>query len=790
MARKFEKVAVLGSGVMGSAIAAHLANAGVRSVVLDIIPKDPTPKDAAGRNRIVNGAIQAALKAKPAPFFHKRLAGMITTGNFEDDWDKVSDADWIIEVVKEDLAIKKMVLAKAAEHRKPGSVISSNTSGLSAAVMCDGLDEDFRKHFLVTHFFNPPRYLHLLEIIPGPDTDPAVLKEVSEFVDIRLGKGIVTGRDTPNFVANRIGVFGMMDAILAMEELGLTVEEVDALTGPLVGHPKSASFRTADLVGLDTFVAVAGNVYNGCPDDENRAVFKTPDVLEKMLEKGLLGGKSGGGFFRMVKEDGKKEILTLDLATMEYRKKIKPKFKEVDAIRDQPLADRLSALAFGKGKGAEFTWRTMSRLFAYCAFRVGEICDTPKPVDDGMRWGFGWKKGPFEIWDMLGVAKVAERIKADGIQLPEWISPLLERDDPSFYTLVDGVPAIWDPAAGDYRADPPDPGKTSLALLKKTGGVVQSNPGASLVDLGDGVACLEFHSRMNALGGDIIGMVGKALTIVDEKFDGLVVGNQGSNFSVGANLMMILMAAQEQEWEELDLVIRAFQRATMGLKYASKPVVVAPFGMTLGGGAEFTLHGQRTRASAETYIGLVELGAGVIPAGGGCKELYLRNLEKWTGTTGLLTPVQKTFEAIGMAKVATSAVEARDLGFLRESDPITMNPYRLISDAKQTVLSMVREGHRAGTPRTDIPVMGKAGKAALEVGLYNMEEGGFISSHDHKIGGKLGHILCGGDLSGTQRVSEQYLLDLEREAFLSLLGERKTLERIQSLLKTGKPLRN
>ncbi len=786
MARKIEKVAVLGSGVMGSAIAAHLANAGIPSVVLDIVPKD----QSADRNQIVDGAIQAALKAKPAPFFHKRLAAMITTGNFEDNWELVRDADWIIEVVKEDLAIKKMVLAKAAEYRKPGSVISSNTSGLSAATMCDGLDDDFRKHFLVTHFFNPPRYLHLLEIIPGPDTAPAVLAEISEFVDLRLGKGVVRGRDTPNFVANRVGVYGMLDAIKAMEEIGLTVEDVDALTGPLVGHPKSASFRTADLVGLDTFVAVAGNVYNGCPDDENRDSFKTPEVLEKMLAKGFLGGKSGGGFYRKDKTADGKQILTLDLNTMEYRERIKPKFPEVDAIRDQPLSDRLTALAFGKGKAAEFTWRTLSRLFSYCAFRVGEICDTPKPIDDGMRWGFGWKKGPFEIWDVLGVTRVAERMKADGLQLPEWIATLLERDKPSFYTLVDGVPAIWDPAAGDYRAEPPDPGKLSLTLLKKSSGVVQSNAGASLLDLGDGIAGLEFHSQMNALGGDIIGMVGKSLAIVEEQFDGLVVGNQGSNFSVGANLMMILMAAQEQEWEDLDMMIRAFQRATMGLKYAGKPVVVAPFGMALGGGAEFTLHGQRTRASAETYIGLVELGAGVVPAGGGCKELYLRNLERWTGTTGLLTPVQRTFETIGMAKVATSAVEARDLGFLRETDPITMNPYRLISDAKATALSMVREGWRAGLPRTDIPVMGRAGKAAIEVAVYNMEEGHFISSHDRKIAGKLGHILCGGDLTGTQRVSEQYLLDLEREAFLSLLGERKTLERIQSLLKTGKPLRN
>ncbi len=800
MARKIEKAAVLGSGVMGGAIAAHLANAGIPSIVLDILPKETTPEEEAKgltlespevRNRIVNGAVQAALKTKPDPFFHKKLAGLITTGNFEDHWDRIRDADWIIEVVKEDLEIKKKVLARAAEYRGEDAVVSTNTSGLSVAAMCEGLDESFRKHFLCTHFFNPPRYLHLLEIVPGPDTDPRIVQEMAEFVDLRLGKGVVLARDTPNFVANRVGVFGLLDAIRAMEELGLTVEEVDALTGPLTGRPKSASFRTADLVGLDTFVAVSRNVYERCPDDESRDLFTTPPVLERMLEKKLLGGKTGGGFYKKSRgKDGKKEILTLDLATLEYRPRIQPKFPEVDAIRDRPLAERMAALAFGKGKGAEFTWRTLNRFLLYCACRVGEICDTVRPIDDGMRWGFGWKKGPFEIWDLLGVAKVAERMEADGLELPSWVRKLLERDDPRFYTLEDGAVGTWDPAAGSYREEPFEPSKIKLTLLKKAGAERLGNSGASLVDLGDGVACFEFHSRMNALGGDIIGLVRKVHAEVEKNFDGLVIGNQGSNFSVGANLMMILMEAQEQNWEELDLMVRAFQQATMSMKYAKKPVVVAPFGMALGGGAEFTLHGQRVRASAETYIGLVEVGAGVVPAGGGTKELYLRNLERWTGTEGLLTPLQKTFETIGMAKVATSAVEGKELGFLRDSDRITMNPDRLIGDAKETVLSMVREGYRPGAPRTDIPVMGRAGKAALEIGLFNMEEGGFISAYDRKIGGKLAHILCGGDLTGTRLVSEQYLLDLEREAFLRLLGERKTLERIQALLKTGKPLRN
>ncbi len=511
-----------------------------------------------------------------------------------------------------------------------------------------------------------------------------------------------------------------------------------------------------------------------------------------MLDKKLLGEKSGAGFYRRVKDaKGKKSIETLDMEGLEYRAKQKAKFPELETVRSlDSLAERLNALVYGKGRAADFTWRTSSRLFQYCANRIGEICDDPEPLDDALRWGFGWEMGPFEMWDALGFRKLAERMQSEGLELPGWISTMLESDAEGFYRLEEGRRSVWDPAAGGYREIASDPGRLNLSHLKGADREIKHNAGASLVDLGDGVACLEFHSKMNAIGGDIIDMVGKALAEVEKNFDGLVVGNQGKHFSAGANLMMMLLEAQEQNWEDIDLMIRAFQRATMSLKYAPKPVVLAPFGMCLGGGAEFVLHGQRVRASAETYIGLVEVGAGVIPAGGGCKELYLRNLEHWTGTDNLLPVLQQTFETIGMAKVATSGVEARELRFLRDSDKITMNPDRLISDAKQTVLSMVREEWKCGTPRTDIPVMGRGGKAALEVALFNMMSGRFISEHDHKIGLKLGHILCGGDLTGTQTVSEQYLLDLEREAFLSLLGEPKTLERIQALLKTGKPLRN
>ncbi len=798
---KIEKAAVLGSGVMGSAIAAHLANAGIPSLMLDMVPAELSPAEAAAgldkespafRNRMGTEALKTCLKAKPAPFYSKRLADMITIGNFEDDWDKIADADWVIEVVKEDLKIKRLVLAKAAEHRRPGSIITSNTSGISLAAMAEGLDDDFKKHFLGTHFFNPPRYLKLLELIPTADTDPALTCWLAGFVDRKLGKGALIARDTPNFVANRVGVFGMLDVIRAMEEMELTVEEVDSLTGPIVGRPRSASFRTADLVGLDTFLAVAGNVYDGCPDDEARELFQAPAIIAKMLEKGYLGEKSGGGFYRKAKDAaGKRIIQTLDLGTLEYRDKVKARFGELEAVKTiDNAADRVAAICAGKGKSADFTWRTLSHLFSYCAFRVGEICESPTTIDDGMKWGFAWESGPFEIWDAMGVHKTAARMREEGTKLPDWVAAMETAGADRFYKLEKGQVSVWQPEKGEYVAVASDPGKINLDHLRDAGDELKRKTDVSVMDLGDGIACIEFHSKMNTIGGDIIGTITNTMSEVEGNFDGVVIGNQGVNFSVGANLMLVLMEAMEGNWEDIDMMVRAFQRACMSMKYAARPVVVAPFGMTFGGGTEFTLHGQAVRASAETYIGLVEVGVGLIPAGGGCKEFYLRCLDNWTGTDDLLPPVRRAFETIGMAKVATSGLEAREIGFLRPSDGVSLNGDRLISDAKAMALGMYKSGFNAGRPRTDIPVGGSGALSALRVGIYNMKEAGFISEHDALIGERLAKVLCGGDLTGVQRVSEQYLLDLEREAFLSLLGERKTLERIQHMLKKNKPLRN
>jgi len=800
MKRQVRKVAVLGSGVMGSAIAAHFANAGIPSLVLDIVPKDLTDAErAAGRtladpvvrNRIASDAVNALLKAKPAPLFTPARLAMIEVGNLADDLARITDADWVIEVVKEDLAIKQQVLAAAAPHLGAEAVLSSNTSGLSLAAMAAVLPAALRPRFLGTHFFNPPRYMKLLEVIPAADTAPEVVAFVADFSRTRLGKGIVPAKDTPNFIANRVGVHAVMVTLRVMQEMGLTVEEVDALTGPAMGRPKTATFRLADLVGLDTFLHVAANVYERAPDDESRDLFAPPAFLQKMVAKGLLGRKSGGGFYKKLKGADGKGVLTLDLDTLEYREGKKAAFAELEALKsvDDPV-ERLKKLVFGKGRAAEAAWKMLAPSLSYAAMRVGEICDDLSAVDRAVRWGFNWTLGPFEIWDALGFRAVTERLRADHYELPAWVTASFCQGGESLYQRDQGALLAPTAAPGLRTAVSVDPRVLDLAALHQSGAVVKHNPGATLLDLGDGVFCLEFHSKMNVIGQDTISMIMTACKEAETQGRALVVANQGENFSAGANLMLLLMEAQEGNWEEIDAIVRQFQAATSRLEQCGVPVVTVPHGLTLGGGCEVTMAGNAVRAAAETYIGLVEVGAGVVPAGGGCVRLYKRNVAALPDAADVYPALRKTFETIGMAKVATSADEARDVGFLRPQDSWSMNNDHRIADAKDLALAMARAGFEPVRPQHQIPVMGKAGVALVESVLFNMEQGGYISAHDRKIGAELGRILSGGDVPGPTTVSEQHLLDLEREAFLRLCGERKSLERMHAILTTGKPLRN
>ena len=799
MTAPIRKVAILGSGVMGGAIAAHFANAGVPSLVLDIVPAAPTDaetaagltlQDRAVRDRLAVASIKALAKTKPAPLFSAARAAMIEVGNFDDDMPRLAEADWVIEVVKEDPAIKAKVLAAAAPHLSDHAWLSSNTSGLSLATMAQSLPAALRPRFLGTHFFNPPRYMKLLELIPTADTDPATLAAVADFAALRLGKGVVHAKDTPNFVANRIGVHGMMATVAVMAELGLTVEEIDALTGPAIGRPKTATFQLADLVGLDTFLHVAANVHASTPDDESRELFAAPDFLTKMVEKGLLGRKSGGGFYKMMKEGGKKEILTLDLDSLEYREKRKAKFPELEALREKPLPERLRALVLGKGRTAEALWKLTAPSLLYAARRLGEICDDASAVDRAMRWGFNWKLGPFETWDALGFRAVCERFTAEGETLPDWVRALYDAGDENLY-VEDDAGALQAPTASGARAPvPPEPGVHDFEHLRRAGREVKRNPGASLLDLGDGVLCLEFHAKMNVIGQDTLQMIMAACDLAERDWRALVVANQGSNFSAGANLMMLLMAAAEGEWEDIDLVVRAFQRATDRLEFCGVPVVVAPHGLALGGGCEMTMAGDAVQAAAESYVGLVEVGAGLVPAGGGCARLYRRLVAREGSGDNVYTALKTAFQTIGMAKVATSAEEARDLGFLRPGDGWSMHGERRVADAKSRALALADVGYAPPLPPRDVPVLGRGGLALLESALFNMEEAGWISPHDALIGRRLAAILSGGDIPGPTTASHVRLLELEREHFLKLCGERKTLERMQHILKTGKPLRN
>jgi len=762
---------------MGARIAAHFANAGLPALLLDIVVPGERNRNAAAMK-----GIETALKQRPPGFFTDDKAALVTPGNFEDDLPKLADCDWIIEAVVENLDSKRALWHKVDVVRKPDAILSTNTSGIPLAKISEDFPIAFRRQFLGTHFFNPPRYLHLMELIPGADTDPNILATVDDFADRRLGKGVVRTKDTPNFIANRIGSFFGGTIAKTMLEEDFTIEEVDAITGPLIGLPSTASFRLLDLVGLDVWAFVGSNLYAAVPNDPWRDRFLPLDFQKKMIEQKWLGDKTGQGFYKRVGKGDNKEIHALDWKTLEYKPAAKPRFESAEAVRNiEDLSERLRALVRSDDRAGRFLWKVFSDLFLYSAEMIPEISDRIVELDRAMRWGYANKLGPFELWDALGFVDVVTRLEAERRPLPENIKRMLSRATLSFYRQAGQahpVTEYFDFHTNAYQELEPRAGIMTLADRKRSNGVVAKNAGASLIDLGDGVLCVEFHSKMNALGEDNIGMLYAGIEETNKNFDAMVVANEGENFSVGANLMMVLLAAQEGEWDELNRAIARFQQANMALKYAAKPVVAAPFARTLGGGCEIVLHTARAQASAETYIGLVEVGVGLIPGGGGCKELLLR-----------LKDPRKVFELIGMAKVSASAEDAKKLGLLDRADLISMNPERLIGDAKAMALSLVPR-YTPGVPRTDIKVTGGNGFALLKLGAWSMRQGHFISDHDVLIAEKLGNVLTGGRLTGEQTVSEQYLLDLEREAFLSLCGHPKTQERMGYMLKTGKPLRN
>jgi 3-hydroxyacyl-CoA dehydrogenase len=797
------KAAVLGAGTMGAAIAAHLSNAGIPTLLLDIAPRELSEDEQKKgltldapqvRYRIVNSLFDAAKKLKPAPFMLGDNANLISLGNFEDDLAKIKDCDFVIEAVVENLDIKHKLFAEVEKNMKPGAIIASNTSGIPIEKIAEPFSDDFKRNFVGVHFFNPPRYMKLVEVIPTGDTSQEIVEETGEFLNQRLGKGVVPAKDRPNFIANRIGVFSMMATIKEMLEMNLTPTEVDQITGKAIGHASSATFRTSDLVGLDVTAHVVSNLYPAIPDDEDREVFQTPELIKTLLEKKLLGDKTNGGFFKKSKDaEGKRQILELDLNTFEYKPQEKTKFPSLDAAKSiEDLPKRIKTLVWGDDKVGEFLWKTSSRISRYAANRIPEIADTIVEIDNAIKWGFGWEIGVFEAWDAIGVRESVERMKAENQKIPENVQRMLDSGAETFYRYENGKKSFYDLVNGDYKEIPDQQGVIFLKAVKDRTGVIKKNQGASLIDIGDGVVCLEFHSKMNSIGGDTVQMMNFAIDETEKNHVGLVVGNQGGNFSAGANIMLLLLAAQEEEWDDINLMIRQLQNAVMRLRYSSKPVVTAPYGLTLGGGCEIAMHGNRVRAAGETYIGLVEVGVGLIPAGGGTKELTMRAMDaaKNTPDADPLAFLKKTFETIAMGKVATSAQEAKSWGILRPFDSISMNGDRLIADAKADVLALASTGYVAPVERTDILALGAQAQAAIKLALHMMRQGGFISEHDHLIGKKLAKIMSGGDLNHTSFVSERYLLDLEREAFLSLCGERKTQERIAAMLKTGKPLRN
>jgi len=789
-----KKAAVLGSGVMGSGIAAHLANIGIPTLLLDIVPRELTKEEEAKgltiqdkqvRNRISATSIQKLLKQKPAPLAVKKNLALIEAGNLEDDLFKLKDVDWVIEVVVENLNVKKQVFEKVDQYRKPGSIISSNTSGISVEAMVEGRSEDFQRHFLGTHFFNPPRYLKLLEVIPTQYTSPEVLSFMKTFGEDVLGKGVVVAKDTPNFIANRIGTYGLLVTVQEMLKAGLSVGEVDSITGPLIGRAKSATFRTLDVVGLDTFYHVANNVYEKVEGKE-KEVFEIPAFLKTMVEKGWLGSKSGQGFF--LKKG--KDILELDPNTLEYgpRKKLSTPAVEL-AKQEKGTANKLKALVYANDQAGQFLWNTMAQSFVYSAKLLGEIADDIVSIDRAMKWGFGWETGPFETWDAIGVEKSVQKMKEAGLEVPAWVTEMLEKGHLSFYLEENGEKFYYD--NGQYRLVEFNPKALDLKKIKKQKGVIKKNSGASLIDIGDGVALLEFHSPNNAIGLDIVQMINYAVEEVEKNYKGLVIGNQGKNFCVGANLAMMLMEVQDDNIYELDMIVRHLHSALLKVKYSSKPVVAAPFGMTLGGGAEVCLPAAHIQASAETYMGLVEVGVGLLPGGGGNKELYMKHLENLPNGVpfDLQTIANKVFETIATAKVSTSAEEARENNFLSKSDGISFNNDHLLYDAKQAVLALHESGYKPKV-RRKVPVVGETGYATLLLGAEAMRLSGYISEHDLKIAKKIAYVIAGGRVPFGTEVDEQYLLDLERQAFLSLIAEPKSQQRMQHMLVKGKPLRN
>lgn len=801
MQRIIKKVAVLGSGVMGSRIACHFANTGTEVILLDIVPKEEneaekkkglTLKDKAVRNRIVNDSLQFAVKSNPSPLYRKSFASRISTGNFEDDMQKISSCDWIIEVVVENLDIKKKVFDQVEKFRKPGTLITSNTSGIPISMMNEGRSEDFRQHFCGTHFFNPPRYLRLLEIIPGPDTKQEVIDFLMEYGDQHLGKTTVLCKDTPAFIANRIGVFSIMALFHLVEKLDLTVEEVDKLTGPVLGRPKSATFRTTDVVGLDTLVHVANGLKANAPNDEAKHLFESPEYIKKMVENKWLGAKTEQGFYKKVKgAGGKSEIHALDLKTLEYKPSQKVKFATLEQTKlIDNLRDRFKVLLSGKDKAGEFYRQSFFHLFEYVSNRIPEITDHLYKIDSAMNAGFGWELGPFEIWDAIGVQEGINGMKANGFTPAPWVTKMLEGGIQSFYKVEGGKRRYYDIGSNSYKEIP---GTNEYILLDNLRGekTVYKNSGCTVTDIGDGILNLEFHTKMNTIAGDVLQGINTAIEKAEKDFRGLVISNEGANFSAGANLGMVFMLAVEQEWDELDFAIRAFQNTMMRIRYSAIPVVVAPHNLALGGGCEMSLHADLVNAHAELYMGLVEFGAGVIPGGGGSKEFALRISDELQEGDIELNTLRNKFLTIGQAKVSTSAHEAFDLGYLREGlDKITMNRNRVLADAKREAIDLADRGYVKPIPRNDIKVLGKQGLGIIYAGAASMHSAGYITEHEKKISEKLGWVLCGGDLSSPTLVSEQYLLDLEREAFMSLCGERKTLERMQSILSGGKVLRN